>query len=367
MNVDNGLVLHQQDALRSWYPASLTKMMTLYLTFMALQDNELSLDEKLKVSVRAAAQSGSHLGLTKGETISVNDAIMAVATISANDAAVLLAERLAENEDKFARQMTAQARKLGMSGSVFRNASGLSDHSQTTTARDMVLLGSRLFFNFPNYFHYFSHRTTTFKGRRRNATNGLIGKYAGVDGIKTGFTCDSGYNMVASAERHGTRLIVVALGSKSISVRNSRMKRLLDRGFDQAAVETTGVPLNMLDSKPTDDRLPPVRLSPAECSALSVLTSTPLPGWGILLGIHTDRKQASSTAWKAHSKLKGVVNSSRPAILQRKFGNRSSWKVLLVGLSKKNVGKACKHLRSSGLNCVAQSPQAMNGNGFAHR
>lgn len=367
IDVDSGLVLHQQQVFDSWYPASLTKMMTLYLTFAALQSKEISLEEQLKVSARAASQPGSRLGLARGETITVEDAILAVATVSANDAAVLLAERLAGSEDNFARRMNGKATILGMYGSSFRNASGLPDSQQTTTARDMVQLGNRLVRDFPDYFHYFSNRSLAFKGRQRSSTNGLIGSYAGADGIKSGFTCDAGYNMVASAERDGIRLMAVVLGSQSPGSRNRRIRRLLDQGFKKAATETAGVRLNVLEPGPPDNTPPAARLSDAECLATSVLNRTPLPGWGVLLGVYSDRKQASSAAWKARSKVMGIAGTSRPAILERRFNERSTWKVLLVGFSKTNAGKGCKHLLSHGLQCIAQSPQVMNGKGFAQR
>ena len=365
---DSGIVLHEVDANQSWYPASLTKMMTLYLTFSALKSKKLALKEKLKVSTHAAIQPATRLGLNKNESISVDTAISSVATISANDVAVVLAERLAGSEKAFARQMNIQARKLGMNSTVFRNASGLPDSLQKTTARDMAILGFRLKQDFPEFFHYFSKRTFTYKGRRRSRTNGLIGSYKGTDGIKTGFTCASGYNLVTSTQRQGIGLIGVILGSNSNANRNRRMVQLLDAGFSKAQKGISGKRIGELASGNGDQQEPPVRFSPEQCgrySGKSVLTGGKLPGWGILLGIYTSRKEAESIAKKARSGLKSITRNSRTAILQRKFERGTSWKVLLVGMQKKDVGKACKHLWAQGMNCVSQPPQIMAQQGFA--
>ena len=365
---ESGIVLHEVDANRSWYPASLTKMMTLYLTFSALKSKQLTLNEKLKVSAHAALQPAIRLGLKKNESISVKNAISSVATISANDVAVVLAERLAGSEKAFARQMTTQARKLGMTDTVFRNASGLPDSLQKTTARDMAILGFQLKHDFPEYFHYFSKRTFTYKGRTRSSANRLIGSYKGTNGIKTGFTCASGYNLVTSVQRQDIGLIGVVLGSNSSANRNRRMIQLLDAGFSKAQAKKPGKFIGELKAKNKGQQLPPVRLSTEQCGRYSketILTGGKLPGWGILLGIYTNRKEAKSIAKKAQSGLKGVTKNSRTAILQRKFKNGTSWKVLLVGIQKKDVGKVCIHLRTQGMNCVSQSPQVMAKQGFA--
>ena len=365
---DSGVILYQVHANQSWYPASLTKMMTLYLTFSALKSKKLALNGKLKASAHAAMQPATHLGLRKNESISVNDAISAVATISANDVAVVLAEQLAGSEQAFARQMNIQARSLGMNSTVFRNASGLPDSLQTTTARDMAILGFRLKQDFPEYFHYFSKPAFTYRGRTRNSSNRLLGSYKGTNGIKTGFTCASGYNLVASVQRRGIGLIGVVLGSSSNANRNRRMVHLLDTGFSKAQRGKYGLNIVDLTSGNSDWQAAPVRLGPGQCgrySGKSILTGGKLPGWGILLGTYSNRKEALSIAKKARSSLKGVSRNGRTAILQRKFKHGSSWKVLLVGMRQKDVGKACKHLWAQGMICLTQSPQVMARQGFA--
>ncbi len=365
---ESGIVLYQVHANQSWYPASLTKMMTLYMTFSALKSNKLALNRKLNVSAHAAMQPATRLGLSKNESISVNDAISAVATISANDAAVVLAEQLAGSEKAFARQMNLQARKLAMNGTVFRNASGLPDSLQITTARDMALLGFRLKQDFPEYFHYFSKPAFTYRSRTRNSSNRLLGTYKGTNGIKTGFTCASGYNLVASVQRRGIGLIGVVLGSNSNANRNRRMVHLLDTGFSKAQRGKSGKNIVDLTSGNSGRQAVPVRLSSDQCGRYSgkrILTGGKLPGWGILLGIYRNRKEAVSIAIKARSSLKGITRNGKTAILQRKFKHGNSWKVLLVGMRQKDVGKACKHLWAQGMICLTQSPQVMARQGFA--
>lgn len=369
----SGTVLYHEDANQSWYPASLTKMMTLYLTFEALKSGELKLDEKLTVSTHAAAQPATHLGLRKGETLSVGNAIKAVATVSANDAAVVLGERLKTSEVLFAEEMTRRAKQLGMNATVFRNASGLPDSQQKTTARDMAILAKNLIETFPEYFHYFSNRTIMYKGKRRSTTNGFTASYRGADGMKTGFTCGSGYNLVATASRNSTRLIGVVLGAGSGAARSIRMRKMLDQGFSDVEKKNTLPRLNDLAmNRKNNLSLPPVRLAAGKCGVRQVpqkyvMSEGTLPGWGLLLGVQSGRNNAVDILRKARSELKTVNISARPALLKREFQKGSSWKVLLVGLEKVQAGQACVHLLSKAMNCVIQSPKRMNSPGYSKR
>ncbi len=340
-------------------------MMTLHLTFAALDTGKLGLDDKLIVSNHAAGQSGSRLGLVGGETITVEEAIIGVATASANDAAVLLAERLAGSEKQFAVLMTDAANELGMVNSRFSNASGLPNGGQMTTARDMALLGSLLVQRYPQYFHYFSNPSLLFKDARRRATNSLLGSYPGADGIKTGFTCDAGYNIVASAERNGRRLVAVVLGAEDGRERSRRVKSLLDQGFDKPVDE--GLAFDSLQPNDSNPAMPSVRLSPTQCWAASALTKPPLPGWGVLLGVYAKREQGVAIARRARNKLAGVVHIPHLAVLRRNFNQRSSWKILLVGLSRERAGRACRHLHQQNIECLVQSPRLMIRRGYIHR
>lgn len=209
-------------------PASLTKMMTLYLTFHALQHGKLTLDKKLPVSHHASVQSPTKLWLKKGGSITVRDAILGLITKSANDAAVVLSEALKGTEKNFAIAMTAQARKLGMPNTVFKNASGLPHKGQVTNARDMATLSRALYIHFPEYFALFKTPHFAYKGTVHKNHNHLLGKVEGVDGIKTGFTCASGFNLSASMIRDGRRIIAVVLGGDSRQARDKKMTHLLE-------------------------------------------------------------------------------------------------------------------------------------------
>lgn len=233
----SGKILRQLNADRERHPASLTKMMTLYIVFDGLDSGLLTLDTKLRVSERVAAQPRTKLWLKAGETISVREAVLGLVTKSANDAAMLLAEALAGTEERFARTMTLQAKALGMKRTVFRNASGLPDKKQVTTARDMAVLSVALIRDFPHYYHFFSTKRFTFNGRHHRNHNRMLRTYAGTDGIKTGFINDSGFNLAASAVRKGRRVIGVVMGGRSSSHRAGKMTGLFDHGFAAIGVQ----------------------------------------------------------------------------------------------------------------------------------
>ncbi len=231
IDANDGRVLESANADLPRYPASLTKMMTLYLTFEALDDGRFTLDQPLSVSARAAAQAPTKLGLRAGQTIAVESALLGLVTKSANDAAMVLAENLAGTEENFALRMTSKAHALGMSQTVFHNASGLPDPDQVTTARDMSTLALSLLHHYPHYYHYFSVREFYYSGRPIANHNRLLGVYEGVDGIKTGYTRAAGFNLVASAQRGDRRLIGVVLGAPTSPVRNAMMADLFDQAF----------------------------------------------------------------------------------------------------------------------------------------
>ena len=232
IDVDTLEILHARSIDDLRYPASLTKMMTLYLTFDALERGELSLNEPLLISARATRTPPVRLGLRSGRTITVHQAIQALTVKSANDVAVVLAERLGGSEKEFAALMTTKAKALGMQRTVFRNANGLPDEGQFTTARDMGKLSEALLRTHRKYYPYFSQKTFRYNGRTYTNTNSLLGKVDGVDGFKTGYTDASGYNLVLSAQRSGPRLIAVVLGGASGRSRDTHMSDLIERGFD---------------------------------------------------------------------------------------------------------------------------------------
>ncbi len=235
IDAETGEVLRSRSADVRRYPASLTKMMTLYLLFEAIDEGKLSLDSKLKVPKRAAGQSPSKLGLRAGSTIRAEDAIKSLIVKSANDIAVVVAEALGGTEIEFARIMTRKAQELGMSRTTFRNASGLPNRKQRSTARDMSRLAQALMRDFPDRYHYFDDQRFSYKGRVHRTPNKLLARYRGMDGIKTGYIRASGFNLVASAERDGRRVIAVVFGGKTPNSRNAHMANLLDLGFTRIA------------------------------------------------------------------------------------------------------------------------------------
>jgi D-alanyl-D-alanine carboxypeptidase len=239
VDANTGATLHSASADAIRHPASLTKIMTLYMLFERLESGRLSLDSPLRVSEHAADQSPTKLGLREGGTITVEDAIKGMVTRSANDAAVVVAENLAGSEDEFARQMTRKARALGMSNTVYRNASGLPDSAQVTTARDQATLGRAIQERFPRYYRYFSTRSFTFRGQRIANHNRLLGRVEGVDGIKTGYIRASGFNLVTSVRRNGRHVIAVVLGGASAGSRDARMRQLLAQHVDSASTRRT--------------------------------------------------------------------------------------------------------------------------------
>jgi D-alanyl-D-alanine carboxypeptidase len=235
VDANSGLVLHQENAGKLRYPASLTKMMTLYLTFEALQNNQLSMDSKIAVSPFAASRPRMNMGLRAGEQISVRDAVLSLIVRSANDTAVVLAEAISGNEAAFARKMTERAQNLGMTNTVFRNASGLPDNAQRTTAFDLARLAIALRRDFPEYYPLFSRTSFTYKGRVWAGHNRLTSNYPGADGLKTGFVNASGFNLVTSAKRGNTKLIGVVMGGNTARSRDNRMVALLDRYFQKVS------------------------------------------------------------------------------------------------------------------------------------
>ncbi|MGH7916840.1 MAG: D-alanyl-D-alanine carboxypeptidase family protein [Candidatus Binataceae bacterium] len=253
VDAQSGHVLESDNATAIAYPASLTKLMTLYLVFGALHKGALTLNQPLPVSAHAAGQPATRLGLHPGEKITVEQAILAIVTKSANDAAVVLSEALGGSEAHFALMMTDKARQLGMPQTVFRNASGLPDVQQHTTARDMATLARALIQDYPGYYHFFSARSFIFHGHIVEGHDHLLGEYPGTDGLKTGYTHVSGYNLVTSAVHHGRRLIGVVIGGATFRARDVHMMALLNTGFahELAHAELAGAGLRRDSTEPS--------------------------------------------------------------------------------------------------------------------
>jgi len=269
IDAGTGQVLQAYNADALTYPASLTKMMTLYLTFEALQQGRLKSNQRLGVSDYAASQEPTKLDLMPGDTITVDEAVLALVVKSANDVAVVLGEALGGNESHFAELMTRKAAELGMRSTTFRNASGLPNPGQMTTARDMATLARALIRDFPQYYHFFSTREFTFQGTTIATHNHVLVNYRGADGLKTGYIHAAGYNLVTSAVRNGRRLIGVVLGGRSGGQRDRAMMRLLDSGF------ATRATIREARYTPPAAAIPTAS-APAPAAAIPV-TSAPVP------------------------------------------------------------------------------------------
>ncbi|MBV9239797.1 MAG: D-alanyl-D-alanine carboxypeptidase [Xanthobacteraceae bacterium] len=259
-------VLHQENIDEPRHPASLTKIMTLYMLFEQIDAGKLKLDSQLPVSEFAAGQHPTKLHLKPGSTIMVEDAIKGIVTRSANDAAVVVAEAIGGSEDDFAKLMTAKAHALGMAGTTYVNASGLPADEQITTARDQALLGRAIQDRFPIYYRYFSTVSFRFRGKDIHNHNALLGQVEGVDGIKTGYTEASGYNLVVNLRRGDRHIVAVVLGGTSNAKRDARMRELIDEYLPMASTRrtapqvtegaSTGRPVGFVTSAPADVNAP---------------------------------------------------------------------------------------------------------------
>jgi D-alanyl-D-alanine carboxypeptidase len=239
LDANSGKVLHADKADELRHPASLTKIMTLYLLFERLESGRLRLDSQIPVSEHASGQAPTKLGLNPGRTIEIEDAIRGLVTKSANDAAVAVAEAIGGTEHDFAEMMTAKARSLGMTRTVYRNASGLPNDEQITTARDQATLGRAIQERFPSYYRYFSTPSFTWQGETLRNHNHLLGRVEGMDGIKTGYTQASGFNLVASVRRNDRHIVSVVLGGTSAGARDARMHGLIEDNIGRASTQKT--------------------------------------------------------------------------------------------------------------------------------
>ena len=254
MDASSGEVLYERNADASRYPASITKTMTIYLTFEALQSGRLKLSDQVPFSAHAVAQAPSRLGARVGESITVDEALRALTVKSANDVAVAMAERVGGSESKFAALMTLRAQELGMTNTRYVNANGLPDARQITTARDIAILWRAMMRDYPQYYYFFGVKSFDYKGATIVSHNDLLLKTPGVDGSKTGFTNAAGFNIVASAVRNNRRLITVVMGGNSKAARDSHADDLVDAGFTvlrrRAMGDTTTVAQNLFEPAP---------------------------------------------------------------------------------------------------------------------
>ncbi|WP_331280880.1 D-alanyl-D-alanine carboxypeptidase [Litchfieldella xinjiangensis] len=400
----SGEVLHGENADATRYPASLTKMMTLYLLFEAIEEGRIALDQPMPVSSYAASKPASKLWLRAGSTITPREAIPALIIRSANDVAVVVAEALGGTEQGFARMMNDKARTMGMMSTHFNNPSGLPDPSQVSTARDLATLSMRLMNDFPQHYHRFSETRFTYRGTTHNGHNRLLTNYAGADGLKTGYIRASGFNVATSAIRNGRRIVAVVMGGFTAQSRDAHMVDLLDRGFVRASLlnnsdwvakaDISGnverihamppAPVAEYDriadfakQMPVPDTTPTVTtmtasLAPADTSSVeSDVMSDAMPSsaedpilalmngfgqeemggdWSVQIGAFHDASQAQVFATRAADYLEQNQLPTRVAITESP--ERQVYRARLVDLEETQARTACDRLQQQGMDCL---------------
>lgn len=377
-----GKILHARNIDTLRHPASLTKIMTLYMTFEALRDGRLTMDQKLTVSRHASRMPSSKLGLGRGEKITVRDAIMSLITKSANDVAVVVAEGIAGSEAKFAEQMTAKARSLGMSRTTFRNASGLYSKTQKSTARDMATLAQRIMHDFPEYYGLFDTKSFTYRGRKHKNHNNLLGRYTGTDGIKTGYIGAAGFNLVASVTRHNVRLIGVVFGGRTSKTRDRQMMALLDDafiGYEAVAIRAPRKPdmpalgdTQVAGNSGTNPFLKRVNTAlsiaaqaaetPSETPRAPVQTASaqqaigPMGEWSIQVGAFRSKSRAHGAAEQARTKLGSLVEASLLAVVPTR-GSKPLYRARIAGLQKQDAFAACNSMKQRRQDCLVLGPK----------
>ncbi len=406
LDARTGQVLTETNADVLTYPASLTKMMTLYLTFEALNAGRLRVDHYFAVSPEAAAKRPSKLGLSAGETVQVQDLILGVVTKSANDAAAVLAEGLAGSEAAFAERMTLKARQLGMTHTTYRNASGLHDPEQRTTARDVARLALALYYHFPREYRYFATQEFEFRGEPFGTHNHMLEWYDGLDGIKTGFINQSGFNIAVSAVRDGRRLIGVMMGGRSARSRDQEVAGLLDQGFatlaapgaaprhdgpavavaaparptpvPQAPVAPAAAPpprpaaAEATVAERTPPREAPDRIGKLAAAAMHHLSpvrraeAAPSPreahaapeGWGIQVGAFRGESAAERAA--SHAATLPAAKGKPQHIVPPLKGDRNRlYRARLSHFTQKGAEAACVALRKKLMPCTVVNPSTM--------
>ena len=350
----SGDVLEQVNADQPRYPASLTKMMTLYLTFEALRDRRIALEQAVPVSPHAAAMEPSKLGLMPGTRLTVEQAILGLITKSANDAAAALAELLGGSEDRFSQMMTLRARALGMGHTTFMNASGLPNMEQWTTARDLAILARRLIGDFPTYYGYFS--TPSFAWHRQVIFNhdNMLRTYPGADGLKTGYTEASGHNLVTSAVRGGVRLVGVVLGASSNPERDVHMASLLDSGFEQMDVPISRKSAQVA-MRQTSMRQIAMRMTLISTAHATETSRPAAKSRGAVWSVQIGSFAVASAARTAAVAARREAEAGEVRIEQVRLRTKTVWRAQLVGLTQSDAQDLCSgHHKSA---CIVMRPE----------
>jgi len=345
IDAESGKVLSSSHADLRRYPASLTKLMTLYITFNALESGSLKWEDQLPVSRTAANRSPSKLGLRAGEKISVRNAVMALIVKSANDCATVLAEGLGYSEENFAKTMTEIAQALGMKNTTFKNASGLPNRAQKTTARDMATLAAAMYHHFPQYYKLFSATKFVYKGKTYYTHNHLLKTFKGADGMKTGFTNAAGYNIVTSAERNGHRVIAVTMGHNNIKARDQKVASLMTQGLQRLTKEDTQKAPMIYD----DFNAQPLPTLIAEN------TGSNTEVWGIQIGAFSNYAKARNYALDIKRMIKKQLNYASKAhvnIEPARKGSAVIYRSKLIGFAKNEADKTCSNLKKANKSCI---------------
>ena len=369
IDAKTGRTLHSLNARTRNYPASLTKIMTLYMTFDAMNNGTLYSSQKLPVSRASQGRSPSKLGLLRGEKITVNDAIKALVVKSANDAATVLAEALGGTERKFAIMMTRRARMLGMKNTTFKNASGLPHRRQLSTAEDMAILARSMLYQHSKMYHYFSHATFTYKGRTYRSHNQLMRRYDGMDGIKTGYIRASGFNLVASAKRNGQRVIAVVFGGKTAKLRDRQVERLLNRGFAKLnkLVIASNKEKSLVNSPSYQNSTPTAQKKPRsgeiglkrngnsrDKTLLQGPASQKIQSWAIQVGAFNRFGSAYTAVKRAERALPSLWGSEVRIVRQKSKFRRSLsiYKARLLISTASKAHDSCKALKRRKIDCI---------------
>ncbi len=410
LDANTGRVLYADHENDLRHPASVTKVMTLYMLFEQLEKGRFSLDDEIQISSHAASMAPSKLGLSPGSTITVEDAIKAVVTKSANDIAAAIAEAVGGTEERFAEMMTAKARSLGMSRTYYANASGLPNPKQVTTARDLITLGRSIQERFPRYYAYFSTHQFTFRGATMGNHNHLLGRVEGMDGIKTGYTNASGFNLLTSVKRGNRRIFSVVLGGKSAAGRDRIMAGLIEDHLDSASPNKTmvadateakpapiatayaapapapSIPAVVEKPRSSEDRtasIPPKAAEPARKVATAPTTAqtraaekqaaklakaeaakapaktakaeparqtASMSGTMIQIGASDQMGKANELLAKARGKAPALAGAT-PFTEKVKTGSGTLYRARFAGLTETKAEAACKSLKRSGFSC----------------
>jgi D-alanyl-D-alanine carboxypeptidase len=389
IDANSGEMLYDKRADSPRYPASVTKIMTLYLTFEALSEGRLKLTDRVPISSHAAAQSPTKLGLPVGDSVSVDEAIRAMTVKSANDIAVAMSERIGGSESRFAALMTLRGQELGMRNSRFVNASGLPDSRQISTARDLAILSRATMRDFPQYYSYFSIKGFEFRGRYIAGHNRLLTNMQGFDGLKTGYTNASGYNLAGSAVRDGRRLIAVVLGGSSTAWRDNNMEDLLTTGFDvlkrRSHGERTTIAANLYEDEPTgpimrpsteegdgdqaglkivltDSPKPPpaMRVAPTMSAAkVQAKGAKPAPkkakgDWSVQVGAFKSKSLANEQLMLVRSRFSKFVTSAEGAVEGAAGG---TFRAQFQGLTAEAARGACQAITAKRQPCMVLGPR----------